>query len=225
MALLSKCKKEYYGIENHLKTNVSIILSFLQNEGFIQLDNEEKRLTPLGYIASKIREVHCLVMSRFIEDGTFDTLSTKQIISILSCFTNVSVSEEYRAFTPFTQDGQVKNILIQMSKKYDECKDFETTNQLNTGVDYEIQYDLIEWTKKWADASSVEECKLILQEVEKEKGVFLGEFVKAILKINHISSELEKIAENIGNIELLSKLKEIPILTLKFVATNQSLYV
>jgi len=47
----------------------------------------------------------------------------------------------------------------------------------------------------------------------------------AISKINNISCEMEKIAESIGNIALLSKLREIPQLTLKFVATNQSLYV
>jgi len=45
------------------------------------------------------------------------------------------------------------------------------------------------------------------------------------LKINNISSELEKVAEYIGNMELLHKLREIPQLTLKYVATNQSLYV
>jgi hypothetical protein len=61
--------------------------------------------------------------------------------------------------------------------------------------------------------------------VEAEKGIFLGEFVKAILKINNIANEMEKIAELISNINLLSKLKEIPMLTLKYVATNQSLYV
>jgi hypothetical protein len=61
--------------------------------------------------------------------------------------------------------------------------------------------------------------------LEQEKGIFLGEFVKAILKINNISSEMEKVAEGMGNMELLSKLKEIPVKTLKFVATNQSLYI
>jgi hypothetical protein len=58
-----------------------------------------------------------------------------------------------------------------------------------------------------------------------EKNIFLGEFVKAILKINNISSEMEKIAELIGNVSLLSKLKEIPLMTLKYVITNQSLYI
>jgi Cu/Ag efflux protein CusF len=61
--------------------------------------------------------------------------------------------------------------------------------------------------------------------MDQEKEIFLGEFVKAILKINNISCEMEKIAEMTGNISLLSKLKEIPKMTMKFVVTNQSLYV
>jgi hypothetical protein len=66
---------------------------------------------------------------------------------------------------------------------------------------------------------------MVLQNLEQNKGVFLGEFVKAITKINNISGEMEKIAESIGNMTLLSKLRDIPRLTLKFVATNQSLYI
>jgi hypothetical protein len=61
--------------------------------------------------------------------------------------------------------------------------------------------------------------------MEKEKEIFLGEFVKAVLKINNVACEIEKIAEMSGNMELLEKVKQIPELTLKFVATNQSLYV
>jgi len=36
---------------------------------------------------------------------------------------------------------------------------------------------------------------------------------------------MEKVAELVGNVSLLHKLKSIPEQTLKFVATNQSLYV
>ena len=78
---------------------------------------------------------------------------------------------------------------------------------------------------KWCDCENASECKLILQSLEQNKQVFLGEFVKSLLKINNISSEMEKIAESCGNIDFLKKLREIPLLTLKFVATNQSLYV
>ena len=58
-----------------------------------------------------------------------------------------------------------------------------------------------------------------------QKGIFLGEFVKAVLKINNIASEFEKICETHMNMPLLAELKKIPDLTLKFVASNQSLYI
>jgi hypothetical protein len=108
---------------------------------------------------------------------------------------------------------------------YDYYQDFETSKQITTGTDYNIHYDLIDYVIAWSECESATECKEVLQKLEKEKGVFLGEFVKAILKINNIANEMEKIAESIGNISLLSKLREIPLMTQKFVATNQSLYV
>ena len=36
---------------------------------------------------------------------------------------------------------------------------------------------------------------------------------------------MEKIAEYLGDMEFLSILKQVPLQTLKYVATNQSLYV
>ena len=48
--------------------------------------------------------------------------------------------------------------------------------------------------------------------------------MKAILKINNIAKEIEKICEIKNNIVLLEKIKQIPALTLKYVVSNQSLY-
>ncbi len=61
--------------------------------------------------------------------------------------------------------------------------------------------------------------------IKTDKEIFLGEFIKSILKINNIAKELEKICDILDNISLLQKVKEIPILTLKYVVTNQSLYI
>ena len=84
---------------------------------------------------------------------------------------------------------------------------------------------MLKYINEWCNAESVEECKLLLQKLGEEKEIFLGEFVKALLKINNISNEMEKIAELTCNIAFLSKLREIPMMTLKYVVTNQSLYV
>jgi hypothetical protein len=66
---------------------------------------------------------------------------------------------------------------------------------------------------------------IVIKRIKQNHGIFLGEFIKAILKINNIASEFEKVCETTGNMELLEKVKEIPKLTLKYVVTNMSLYV
>ena len=61
--------------------------------------------------------------------------------------------------------------------------------------------------------------------IQKEKGVFVGEFTKAIMKINSIRKELEKYTEATGQVAALAKLRQIGELTQKFVCASQSLYI
>ena len=112
-----------------------------------------------------------------------------------------------------------------ISNLYLDYQQKEIDYRINSGIDYNIHYDLLGYVNEWCDSENVEDCKIVLQRLSTEKEIFLGEFVKALVKINNISSELEKIAEMTGNIAFLSKLKEIPSITLKYVVTNQSLYV
>jgi superfamily II RNA helicase len=186
---------------------------------------EIESLTVKGKIASQLREVHCLVFARLIEDGVLYKLTTIQLIALFSCFTNISVQQGVEDFTPYIDDDAVKDIIYTINQMYNEYQQTEIDYRINTGADYNIHYDLLNYVEEWTNCNCVEDCKLLLQKIEYEKGIFLGEFVKAILKINNIASEMEKIAEMIGNIEFLSKLREIPGLTLKFVVTNQSLYI
>jgi hypothetical protein len=108
---------------------------------------------------------------------------------------------------------------------YDKLEDTEIRNKINTGTNMDIQYNIIDYVLKWCECETAEQCKQLIHVMEMEKQIFLGEFIKALLKINNIASELEKIAEHIGNIEFLHTLKQIPSKILKYVATNQSLYV
>ena len=152
-------------------------------------------------------------------------MSTIQLISLFSCFTNISVQEGVIDFIPYTDDDDVKSIINNINKLFDNYQQTEIDYKINTGADYNIHYDLINYVEEWTQCENVDDCKLVLQRLASEKEIFLGEFVKALLKINNICAEMEKIAEMTGNIEFLSKLREIPNLTLKYVVTNQSLYV
>ena len=182
-------------------------------------------LSVKGKMASGLREVHCLVFAELLDNGTISKLSVTQLISLFSCFTNISVQEAVQDYTPYTDDAILKEVICTISQMYSDYEDKETMLRINTGADYNIHYDLLNYVEEWTECETEYDCKLVLQKLGEEKEIFLGEFVKALLKINNIASEMERIAEQMGNIEFLSKLKKIPELTLKYVVTNQSLYV
>lgn len=228
VADISRIKREYYDLELALNNNIQVILGYLVGGGYIIVDPEDVArhiLTPLGFVATHLKEVHCLVFGKLIHESSLDKLNSRQLVALFSCFTNITVGDDFKAHRPKCSDNLVKDIVLSISDEFEKCQNFETESHITTGVDYEMHYDLLEYMNGWCDATSVEECKLVLQQIELEKGIFLGEFVKAVLKINNIAGEMEKIAESIGNMELLSRLREISGLTLKFVATTQSLYI
>lgn len=239
---IHKLQRQNETLKSYFSSGVSNVLRLLKEEKFIEtnilLNNNNNRcdsvleedkspsnLTLLGKIASQIREVHCLVFAKLYEDKMLEKLSSKQLVSLFSCFTNIKVSDEVKDSIPKSKDIVVYDFILKVLDMYHDYKDIELLRNINTGFDYDINYDLLNYVEKWCDTESVEDCKLVLQELGQDKEIFLGEFVKALLKINNISCEMEKIAEMTGNIAFLSKLKEIPNMTLKYVVTNQSLYV
>jgi superfamily II RNA helicase len=213
---------------SYIKSGVVNVLTLLKEEGYIEgefSDESTLKLTLKGKVASQLRETHCLVFARLFEDKMLDNLSSKQLVGLFSILTNITVQENFKDNCPKTKDGLLEKSVMLLTKIYSDYQSKETKYNINTGFEYSIHYDLLNYVEEWCQSESVEDCKLLLQKMGLEKEIFLGEFVKALLKINNISSEIEKIAEMTGNIALLSKLKEIPNMTLKYVVTNQSLYV
>jgi len=78
---------------------------------------------------------------------------------------------------------------------------------------------------EWCDLENEQQCKYFIQTRLHELEVGLGDFCKGILKINCIVRELTKICINTCKSEAYDKLSSIENLLLKFVATNQSLYI
>ena len=219
---IAALQKEMDQLNSYFHSGVEKVLTFLKEEGYIE---DQTTLTLKGKIAAQLKETHCLIFADLLVNNQLDHLSSAQLVAFFSCFTNISVQEDLKTLVPQTQDQAVKKMVTLIGDKYNSYQDAELKRGINTGLDYSIHYDLLEYTNEWTNASDVESCKFLLQKIGSEKEIFLGEFVKALLKINNISCEMEKIAEMTGNIEFLSKLKEIPGMTLKYVVTNQSLYV
>jgi superfamily II RNA helicase len=178
-----------------------------------------------GHIATNLREVHCLVFADLIESKKLKQFEARELVGILSCFTNISVPDEKRNVLPVSENNNVKEIIREINDMYNNYSNIELTNNIDTGIDYNIHFDLIDFAIKWCECENDIDCKILISQISLEKDIFLGEFVKAILKINNITAEMEKVAEYMGDMEFLSILKLVPQLTLKYVATNQSLYV
>ena len=218
--LLLQSQEKYKFIEKYIDHNVDIILHLLEKNGFIER-KETIQLTFKGTMACCLKEVPCLVFAELLETNALFSLNTTQLISFLSCFTNINVQDDVKDYRPNTEDNHLNGLIERCGLLCIKHQKTESEYQIHTGTDYTMHYDLIGYVEKWTTS----ECKWVLQEIESKKGIFLGEFVKALLKITNIACELEKIAELTGNMDFLSKLREIPNLCLKYVVTNQSLYI
>ncbi len=235
LRLYNKKCSEFDVTKNYLSSRIHIIINKLVELGFVQIDETGKyKLTIKGYIASQIKEIHCLTFAELIENKSLTKMSARELIAVFSCFTNIVVPDDLKSNNAGVHmdtallggGGQnLKQVLEYVSKSYEESIDFENNHSINTGVDYNIHYDLMNYVLDWCECEDAKQCRIVLEKAEKGKQIFLGEFVKALLKINNIANEMEKVAEELGEIDFLSKLKEISILTMKYVVTNQSLYV
>ena len=224
---IADLQKQFDNVNSYIQNGVDSVLKLLSDEKYIEVDHPSinTKLTLKGSIATHLKETHCLVFAKLIEDNIINRLSSKQLVMLFSCFTNVTVSDDLKEMFPKSDDLHVKEIVKNITEMYSEYQNKELQYNINSGSDYNIHYDLIDYALQWCDCESDSDCKFLLQKLASEKEIYLGEFVKALLKITNISSEMEKIAELVGNIEFLSRLKEIPNMTMKYVVTNQSLYV
>lgn len=225
LRLIDELQEDYNYIDKFIDNNVEKIIGLLYDDGLIQKEQGEPILSLKGKIACCLKETHCLVFAQLFEENTLQTMSAVQIVMLLSCLTNIVVKDEEKDYIPKMVDNNMKTILFKVKNLYDKYLTKENQLNINSGIEYTFHYDLLNYVEKWCYCENVVDCKKVLQDLENDKNIFLGEFVKALLKINNICNEFENICELIGNIELLNKLREIPNMILKYVVTNQSLYV
>ncbi len=81
-------------------------------------------------------------------------------------------------------------------------------------------YELVDIMPQWCECTDETQCKQVLAQL----AISIGDFTKAILKISTIGREIANAFDSIDT-EFVYNLSKIDELILKFVATNQSLYI
>ena len=220
-----------------IELQTSRICSILLEDGFMTCSNDIScnayvfdntyELTKLGDIASNIAEIHPLIMTRLLEKWNyFEDFSTKQLIGLFSCFTDVKLPSEEKSSFPDTDDSFLKHRIQEVARMYEQYDDMEGIVDVRTGLKYidALQYDLMEFAMQWCDYENETDCRIFI-ETQVKQVVSIGDFTKAMLKIVTIAREWMNVFEQLGYIETLHKFSQIEPMILKYVMTSQSLYV
>ena len=205
--------------ENFVYDRVQRLLRILVQVGVIRSVGEDQ-YTLVREFMSEINPI--LIAHLCNQWNYFADFGPEDLVAFFSIFTDVRVHEESRIYSPYSDNSMMdeklklfislKNDLLQIEEKHGiQMKD--------SGLD-DFCYDMVDTMYEWCACKDEADCKNVISEIE-ERGVSVGDFTKAVLKISTISRELMSITENV---ELKRKLTEVDKLVLKYVATNQSLY-
>ena len=218
--------------QNELKERTSFVDNeidrciqyLIKIKSIVQLDNVYS-LTKKGICMQCIQETNPSVIGEMFHQNLFEGLNVIQFVQLLSCFVDLKIPESIRLYNYSGDDPILKtrfntleNIMIEQYNN--ELHSFQYIEE----DDYFYQYDLIDAVKMWCNANDEDSAKYTLQYCG-EYRIFTGEFVKAILKINAIAQEIEKVCDLLQLIEMKKVVHQIPEVTLKYIATNQSLYI
>jgi len=225
---LKRSKTNLYNVENYVKQEIGHILDILEKDKFIEKE-DVYILTLKGQMASNINELHPLAMANILDKKMLNEFSAIEIAGILSIFTNVKLSSQNSISNKNSLNfsKQFINTIDKIEKEHEYFHDKQLKfNQIDTQSRFleTIHYDLCDFIVDWFEhGSNATDCYHYIT-VMKEYGMSLGKIIKSILQINNIVDEVEKVSLIQGNFELIEKLRKIKEKTLKFIVTNQTLY-
>jgi len=220
--------EELFFLENYIDDKIYAVCDVLVDRGFITNSENIYSFTDHGKVASDIAEIHPLVFTNMIYyNDWFQELSTVEILSILSVFTNVNVSKDEKTECPTSENKKILNNLLFLKEDFEKYEETEQRSNINSGIDYNdaLCYDMPILVEKWCECETEDQCKFFIQNDVAQKGISAGDFTKALLKISTIVRELSVVTEKMNQIECLHKLSESDSKILKYITTAQSLYI
>lgn len=219
---IEECEERVRNTKNYIIETIDIIKNQLLEDMFVEKSDESFKLTPLGYSATHIQEGHSLILAELLMRESFRSLDINDIISVISVFVQVRTKET--PLISLLKDKLYYNEIKYISERNDYFKAKDERYMLDVGEDYTFQTQLCEPVNQWLTLNTPAECDNFLREMT-TSGVFTGEFIKAILKINAMAKELSAVCDVHNYIELKQKLDKVPEITMKYVVSNVSLYV
>jgi len=188
-------------VEGELRVNVTG--AYCDLVGFGLIDDGE-RLTEIGLAARCFKEVDCLSFAVILRRHRelFESLSVAELVGFLSMFAY--------------DKGDDCDVVVNFKN-----------NRISTLIELFVDEfgivlngEKLESFVEWCGAENDAECKQIMY----DSGLYGGEFVKAVLKINNICAEIDEACTIYGYTGLAKTVSKVAAATLKSIVTAQSLY-
>lgn len=218
-------------VNTYIDTQITLTLNVLRDKTFITQLNDYYTITQKGTLTTYIQEIPGHIFMDILNKyDNFINLDAKYIAAILSCFTNISVKDNHNDND--TDHNNIKccdninclNIINDLESALDDYSNIENRMKIDITEQYVFQRHIASEIIQWCDSSCDNDCKEIINVIQNIKGIFLGDFIKAVIKINTIANELIVVAEVVST-SLHHKLVSIKDLTQKYIITTQSLYI
>ena len=173
--------KMLYNTQHYIHSEFSVYLDILLENNFLEnTQTNQLILTVKGDIAMNIHEINSLAITDIITVGCLNNLKTKEIVAILSIFTDIRLSDENRI--NYIEDvnipENVKNIIVNICEKIDKYNHLLDTCHVNYTKQH-INYDMCEYLYNWCDVTNETESQQIYTNA-KQWGISIGDFTKAI---------------------------------------------
>jgi superfamily II RNA helicase len=196
--------------ESYIETKIEDAYRILSENGFM----ENNVITEKGKMACMMNEMHLLVFSDlYKKTNGFKEYTSSSLFSLLSCFYELKCE-------PVPEPEDVSYIKERMNYYEDQ----ETKYGLSSMNQYNLQYVMYDYIRLWMECNDEQSCLHFIREFKSQTNLFIGDFVKCCLKLIHISNEITSICEYTNDYELLDKIKDGKHKIMKFIMTNQSLY-
>lgn len=223
--------------EQYIVREISAVIDILLQTGLIEaypICSDVLRLTKASHFASNIYESHPIGLSMFIKSAECEYFNSYQPIDIASmlaplCDSGRKTNDDNDDM--FLHLSKRRSSLNSNNETLEDCfnKAYSIEQEYLGGYlitqEYTVNKDFGPYATNWANASTREECMQVINSVQEELGMSIGDFVKTILKTLKLAKEIQSAASVTGDIILEQKCSQMPGLLLKHIVTNQSLYV
>ena len=216
---LSDKRNSIESLSSFIENSIGQIMGVLLKKGIVEIA-ESMQLTKKGEICTSIAEVNPILMCELLEHfNDFEGVDPPTLASFLSVFADVRCRNADSYEQP--ENEMFKQFMF-VCDSIVECEDANGIREtLNTN---DFSFAIADEVFEWCQCADENDCHVVLQGLRDEKGVSIGDFTKAMLKISTVVRELISVCEKTGKVELMSRLSQIDPLILKHVTTNQSLY-